>query len=115
MATSTSNPKELGTKEPTPFTGNKKKLMTFLLECKLYLRINKNVYDTDELKIAFMLSYMNDNKALKWKEQYLKEIEDKATGNLVFPTFPTFIDEVKKEFWLEESNEIIAITRWYWP
>jgi hypothetical protein len=98
MATSTmNNGKEIGINKPTPFTGDRKKIGTFIQEAKVYLTINRNVYDKDETKIAFMLSYMTDKEALQWKELYLEQITD-ATGDLVFPTFKQFLDNLKDAF-----------------
>ena len=52
--------------KPTPFTGDRKKIETFIQECKMYLRINLNryIYKDDEDKIAFILSFMNEKEAL---------------------------------------------------
>jgi hypothetical protein len=41
--------------------------------------MNQNIYNTDQLKIGFILSYMNDNKAANWKEYYLDTLEDPMT------------------------------------
>ena len=86
----TSNGKEIGINKPTPFTGDRKKIGTFVQETKVYLTINKDVYDTDEKEIAFMLSYMTDKEALQWKELYLELLTDQTTGNIVFPLTPNF-------------------------
>ena len=64
MAAASSNGKEIGINKPTPFTGDRKKIRTFIQETKVYLTINRDVYDTDEKRIAFMLSYMTDKEAL---------------------------------------------------
>jgi len=98
MTTSTiSKGKEIGINKPTPFTGDRKKVATFIQEAKVYLTINKNIYDNDETKIAFMLSYMTDKEALLWKELYIEQITD-ANGDLVFPTFKEFLDNLKEAF-----------------
>jgi len=55
-------PKELGLCKPTPFHGDRKQISTFIQECKVYLSVNRAVYTTDEAKIAFILSYMNDKE-----------------------------------------------------
>ena len=55
-------PKELGLCKPTPFHGDRKQISTFIQECKVYLLVNRAVYTTDEAKIAFILSYMNDEE-----------------------------------------------------
>ena len=60
--------------------------------------MNEEVYTTDKLKIGFVLSYMNEKEAKDWRELYLKDIEDPATGKLVYPTFGAFLAEVHKAF-----------------
>ena len=62
-----SSMKERAINKPTPFDGDRKKTETFLQECRVYLHINRGVYTTDEDKIIFILSFMNDKEALRWK------------------------------------------------
>ena len=98
MATpSTNNGKELGINKPTPFTGDRKKVGTFIQETKVYLTINDDVYNKDEKKIAFMLSYMTDKEALQWKELYIEQLTN-TNGDLVFPTYKKFLDDLKDAF-----------------
>jgi hypothetical protein len=82
-------PKEIGINKPTPFDGDRKKVHSFIQECKIYLAINRKVYATDEAKVAFVLSFMTEKEALKWKETYISSITD-TTGNIKFPTIQTF-------------------------
>ena len=56
--------REKNINKPTPFTGDRKKVETFIQECKMYLRINRNIYEDDKDKIAFVLSFMNEKEAL---------------------------------------------------
>ena len=98
MATSAiSNGKEIRINKPTPFTGGQKKIGTFIQEAKVYLTINKDVCNEDKSKIAFMLSYMTDKEALKWKELYIEQIMN-ANGDLIFLTFTKFLDDLKDAF-----------------
>ena len=60
--------------------------------------MNEEVYTTDKLKIGFVLSYMNEKEAKDWRELYLENIEDPATGKLVYMTFGAFLTEVCKAF-----------------
>ena len=46
--------------KPTPFTGDRKKTETFIQECQMYLRINRDIYTDDDDKIAFVLSFINE-------------------------------------------------------
>jgi hypothetical protein len=99
MATSTAQtqvekPKEYGMNKPTPFTGDQTKIRRFLQDCLGYLDINQVIYNTDRLRIEFILSYMNDGEAANWKEYYLDTLEDPATGMPKFPTLVMFLADV---------------------
>jgi len=39
----------------------------------LYLTINKHIYQNDDQKIAFVLSYMTEKEAAVWKEQIINQ------------------------------------------
>ena len=90
--------KEYGLNKPMPFSGNQMKVKAFLQECLIYIDMNKEIYVTDKLKIGFVLSYMNKKEAKDWRELYLKDLEDPATGKLVYPTSGAFLTEVCKAF-----------------
>ena len=90
--------KEYGLNKPMPFSGDQTKVKAFLQECLVYIDMNEEVYMMDKLKIGFVLSYMNEKEAKDWQELYLKDIEDPVTGKLVYPTFGTFLTEVRKAF-----------------
>ena len=65
--------------------------------------VNKNIYQTDQKKIGFMLSLLNDGEAGAWKEQFIQEAFNKAvtSGNAEM-NLGTFIDFLKR---LKESFE----------
>jgi hypothetical protein len=90
--------KEYGMNKPTPFTGDRTKIRRFLQDCLGYLDMNQGIYNTDRLKIGFILSYMNDGEAANWKEYYLDTLEDPNTGMPNFPTLVTFLADVRKAF-----------------
>lgn len=52
---------------------------------------------TDETKVAFVLSFMTEKEALKWKETYLSSITDDA-GDIIFPTIKTFWQLIEEYF-----------------
>ena len=85
-----SNAKEKMINKPTSFTGDRKRIETFLQECQIYLQINRRVYETDEDKIAFILSHMNEKEALRWKQTYIRSLVKKE-GEIVFPTIREFV------------------------
>ena len=91
-----SAPKELGLCKPTPFHGDRKQISTFIQECKVYLSVNRAIYTTDEAKIAFILSYMNDKEVKKWKDTYLRSITDKIMEDINFLTYALFIALLKR-------------------
>jgi hypothetical protein len=64
------SPKEIKMNTPTPFSGERKKLDTFLMEVEMYLAMNNDIYDTDKKKIIFTLSFMKDGTAGAWKQSY---------------------------------------------
>jgi hypothetical protein len=56
--------------------------------------MNQGIYNTDQLKIGFILSYMNDGEAANWKEYYLDTLEDPNTGMPNFPTLVMFLVDI---------------------
>jgi hypothetical protein len=89
---------EYGMNKPMPFTGDQTKIRRFLQDCLGYLDISQSIYNTDRLKIGFILSYMNDGKATNWKEYYLDTLEDPNTGMPNFPTLVMFLADIQKAF-----------------
>src|SRR5260221_1948316 len=65
------NKKGIKMKLPNFFDGKPIHLTKFLMQCALYLQMNRNIYDTNEKKIAFVISYMDQGPALTWAENYL--------------------------------------------
>jgi hypothetical protein len=60
--------------------------------------MNQDIYNTNQLKIGFILSYMNDNKAANWKEYYLDTLGDPMMGISKYHTLVTFLADIQKEF-----------------
>ena len=83
--------KEIVINKPMPFTGDCTRIRGFVQQCKGYLQLNRTIYTNDEAKIAFVLSFLTDGEALKWKETYLDTITDNE-GDFVYPTFKIFLD-----------------------
>ena len=81
----------------TPFTGDQKKIETFIQECKMYLRINRYIYEDNEDKIAFVLSFMNEKEALRWKQTFLRFIMERDE-EIIFPPFKNFVKELLSYF-----------------
>ena len=62
----------------------------FIQECYMYLQINKKIYTMNKDKVAFVLSYMMEKEALKWKQMYLHSIINNE-GEIKFPTIKEFM------------------------
>jgi Ty3 transposon capsid-like protein len=90
-------PKEKNFNKPTPFHGDRAKIETFIQECRMYLHANRTIYTEDEDKIMFMLSYMTDKEALRWKQTILRSLTN-AYGEMEFPTFREFVGELEGYF-----------------
>jgi hypothetical protein len=61
--------KEYGMNKLIPFTGNRTKIRRFLQDCLGYLNMNQGIYNTDQLKIGFILSYMK-----QWQSRQLEGV-----------------------------------------
>ena len=59
--------KEKTINKPTPFTGDRTRVRGFVQECLGCLQLNKHIYTSDEAKIAFILSFLTEKEALKWR------------------------------------------------
>ena len=102
-ATDNASSKEAKMMMPKEFSGKRTDLNRFIMSCMAHLMINKESYLTDEKKIGFMLSLLNEGEAGAWKEQFIQEIFDETvTSGATEMTFGTFVDFVKK---LKESFE----------
>ena len=100
-AAMTGSPKELRVNTPTPFEGDRSKLRTFLFDCKLYLLINQEIYDHDDKKITFVLSYLTGGDASMWKNQWL---QSKRTGTTItLGTYAAFFADLTDAFKEEEQ------------
>ena len=95
--------KELGLDKPSPFTGDRMKVETFIQECRVYLQINKHIYTTDDAKVAFFLSLMKDKEALRWKQTYIKNITNQE-GEIMFPKIKQFVDLLLQHF--QSMNQV---------
>ena len=88
--------KEYNINQPTPFTGDRTKIENFIQECNVYLNINDTIYNTDAVKIAFVLSFITAGEAQKWKEQYIHSIT--SNSRMTFPMFGIFMMKLQDAF-----------------
>ena len=86
---------------PKVFTGKRTDLQRFLQDTFVFLTINKEHYNTDDKKIAFIMSFMMDGDAALWKQEFIsKVIQDSiAAGNeITFGMYKSFIESLEKSF-----------------
>jgi hypothetical protein len=90
----TTTAKEVKLRMPTDFHGARELTTKFLQEVKMYMRANAKIYNTEEKKVLFALSFMNGGVAGSWKQgktaAYLK------AGD--FGTFDEFKQAVRTVF-----------------
>ena len=70
--------KEIKMNTLTPFTGKREKLEEFLIELKMYLAMNAELYNTDQWKIIFALSFMKEGMAGSWKQSFWKQTQEQT-------------------------------------
>ena len=80
------NPKEIRINLPKEFSRLQSKAGPFLQDVTLYLTLNQEVYNNDNKKIVFALSFMNSSQAQAWKESFITQKTD-ANGNMNLGTW----------------------------
>ena len=81
---------------PTPFSGKRGDLKKFLMTCKMHLQANRAIYDNNEKKVVFVLSFMTEGDAATWREQWLDDLDAKAkAANKTEMDFGTLADLIK--------------------
>ena len=86
---------------PRIFTGKRTDLRRFLQDTFIFLTINKEHYNNDNKKIAFIMSFMTDGDATLWKEEFIgKVIRDSVVrgDNISFGSYKKFIKSLEKLF-----------------
>jgi hypothetical protein len=87
---------------PKPFTGKRSDFVLFMQDVFVYLKVNKAIYNNDEKKISFILSYLADGDAAVWKQQFIQtKIEEGLETNNDDPdwgSYNDFLDALKKTF-----------------
>ena len=84
---------------PKAFDGSRDKFRKFLQTAKIYLGINKKVYDDDLEKICFILSFMTEGQAEAWADQFVEEARTQHPGpDLDLGTYEDFQKTLKATF-----------------
>ncbi|KAI5115373.1 hypothetical protein M0805_006746 [Coniferiporia weirii] len=110
----TTTAKEINLAKPNEFDGTREYARRFLSSCETYLRVNKHIYDTDELKINFVLSFMQTRTAGDWainRESLASAYNVDAKGNKLstivgYGTWDDFVKDFKSTFiTTDDTNE----------
>jgi hypothetical protein len=87
---------------PTPFTGKRNKFVLFMQDIYIYLKVNQHIYNNNDKKISFILSYLTGGDAAIWKQQFIQtkieEHERDKTKEPNWGTYKGFLDALKKNF-----------------
>ena len=96
-------PQELKLGQPPTFDGNPEKARGWFNNTQLYLLVNKDIYNDDDRKIAFVLSFMREGSAALWA---LTETEAAFKRNPPsFGTWQDFLDKFSASFILENTKD----------
>ena len=63
--------REIRLNAPPVFDGNRKNFENFLQAILLYTGLNGHIFNTNELKIGFTLSFLTEKKAAQWREAWV--------------------------------------------
>ena len=102
----TSRPSELRLGRPDNFDGSATKASAWMDSVMLYLMINGSLYDQDQKKIAFTLSFMKEGSAATWASTFTKKALSLPTPTL--GTWTAFHNDFKTLFiHIDVKNEAI--------
>ena len=93
-------------KRPEPFNGNRRKVDDFIYACDLFFEGSPDKdFPTDKQKIIFILSYMSEGEAQRWKKDYIQTTIKQADESYVWPTKADFLKAFKAAFLNEDEKE----------
>ena len=95
--TTTTEPIELCISIPEPYDGSFEISKQWLNAVQLYLPVNAEVYNNNNKKIAFILSYMTKGSALTWAATFHENAVD-ATGTIILGIYLDFVTKFNKAF-----------------
>ena len=82
-----------------PFMGKRTDLQCFIQEMFVFLTINKKHYNTNDKKIALVMSFMNDGDTPIWKQEFISRImKDDWGDDISFGTYKAFMDSLGNLF-----------------
>ena len=94
----TNGQKELLLNKPTPFNGDPAQLEQFIMDCDVYLTVNRRVYDDDVKKVGFFMSLLTEGTAAAWKMQYYRANQNANNGVFTSPAVAQFIINLRNAF-----------------
>ena len=94
--TKNDDPKIIKLNLPKDFSGKREDLKKFLQQVNLYMDVNAKIYHNNMMKIAFVLSFMDEGDASSWKERFLKEATSTSPHN--YGTWMDFERNLKEAF-----------------
>ena len=95
--TTTAKPIELWIGASEAYDGSFETSRQWLNAIQLYLLINEDVYNNDDKKFVFVLSYMTKGSALTWATTF-RENSVNATGTVTLGTYINFITKFNEDF-----------------
>ena len=99
----TQKPQELKLGQPPSFDGTPEKARGWFNNVQLYLLVNKDIYNDDDRKIAYALSFMKEGSAALWS---LTETEATLKRNPPnFGTWQNFLNKFSASFILENTKD----------
>ena len=99
----TQKPQELKLGQPPAFDGTPEKARGWFNNVQLYLLVNKEIYNDDDRKIAYALSFMREGSAALWS---LTETEAALKRNPPnFGTWQDFLNKFSASFILENTKD----------
>ena len=66
------------------------------------MTLNRAIYETDEKKIIFMLSYMTEGTARAWKKAFVRDVINSPTDD--FGSLKQFTVNLRKAFEASDSE-----------
>ena len=102
-AAATVKPVELWLGQPLAFDGETAKARTWLNMVQIYLHVNKDIYNTEEKRVAFVFSFMTKGAAALWTTTFVNKAL--ATGTPNFGAFANFCTEFKQSFIQENAKD----------
>ncbi len=73
---------------PPTFDGSQKKYENFFQAILLYTGLNAHIFNTNELKIRFTLSFLTEKEAAQWCEAWVRR--NQTAGAITYLTWAVF-------------------------